>query len=499
MAEKPDSGAAKAPDAAATATATEQSLLDRIIQDGKMARDESQHAYARDLVGEYVNQILEGGMTVSSDTVASIEAQVARIDELLTAQMNEILHNEELQRLEASWRGLHFLVFNTETSTRLKLRLLNITKKELLTDLEKATEFDQSQLFKKIYEEEYGTFGGHPFGLMIGDYEFGRHPQDMALLEKVAGVAAAAHAPFIAAASPRLFDFDGFTELGVPRDLAKIFESAELIKWRSFRDSEDSRYVALALPHILLRLPYGPDTKPVEGFTFREDVDGRDHRKYLWGNAAWALGQRITNAFALYSWCGAIRGVEGGGLVEGLPTHTFKTDEGDIALKCPTEIAITDRREKELDGLGFISLVHCKGTDYAAFFGGQTAQKPKVYDTNEANANARISAMLPYILAASRFAHYIKAIMRDKIGSFVTADNVSVFLNRWIGNFVLGRDDAGQSLKAQYPLRQARVDVSEVPGKPGAYKAVAFLRPHFQLEELTTSIRLVATLPPPAA
>jgi type VI secretion system protein ImpC len=498
MAEKPDSGAAKAPDAA-TATTTEQSLLDRIIQDGKMARDESQHAYARDLVGEYVNQILEGGMTVSSDTVASIEAQVARIDELLTAQMNEILHHEELQRLEASWRGLHFLVFNTETSTRLKLRLLNITKKELLTDLEKATEFDQSQLFKKIYEEEYGTFGGHPFGLMIGDYEFGRHPQDMALLEKISGVAAAAHAPFIAAASPRLFDFDGFTELGVPRDLAKIFESAELIKWRSFRDSEDSRYVALALPHILLRLPYGPDTVPVEGFTFREDVDGRNHKKYLWGNAAWALAQRITNAFALYSWCGAIRGVEGGGLVEGLPTHTFKTDEGDIALKCPTEIAITDRREKELDSLGFISLVHCKGTDYAAFFGGQTAQKPKVYDTNEANANARISAMLPYILAASRFAHYIKAIMRDKIGSFVTADNVSVFLNRWVGNYVLGRDDAGQSLKAQYPLRQARVDVSEVPGKPGVYKAVAFLRPHFQLEELTTSIRLVATLPPPAA
>jgi type VI secretion system protein ImpC len=497
MADTPEAG--QTPEAAAAAATTEQSLLDRIIQDGKMARDESQQAYARDLVGEYVNQILDGGMTVSSDTVASIEAQVARIDELLTAQMNEILHNEELQRLEASWRGLHFLVFNTETSTRLKLRLLNVTKKELLTDLEKATEFDQSQLFKKVYEEEYGTFGGAPYGLLIGDYEFGRHPQDMALLEKISGVAAAAHAPFIAAASPRLFDFDSFTELGVPRDLAKIFESAELIKWRSFRDSEDSRYVTLALPHILLRLPYGPDTVPVEGFTFREDVDGRDHKKYLWGNAAWALGQRITNAFALYSWCGAIRGVEGGGLVEGLPTHTFKTDEGDIALKCPTEIAITDRREKELDTLGFVTLVHCKGTDYAAFFGGATTQKPKVYDTNEANANARISAVLPYMLAASRFAHYIKAIMRDKIGSFLTAENVSVFLNRWIGNYVLGRDDAGQSLKAQYPLRSARVDVSEVPGKPGAYKAVAFLRPHFQLEELTTSIRLVATLPPPAA
>ncbi len=504
MADKtPKDGAAAAPTpegtAAGATTTLEQPLLDRIIQDGKMARDESQQAYARDLVGEFVNQILDEGMTVSKDTVASIEARVAQIDHLLSEQLNEILHDEELQRLEATWSGLHFLVMNTETGTRLKLRLLNATKKELLNDLEKASEFDQSALFKKIYEEEYGTFGGHPFGLLVGDYEFGRHPQDMALLEKLSGVAAAAHAPFISGASPRLFAMDSFTELGIPRDMAKIFESTELIKWRSFRDSEDSRYVALVLPHILLRLPYGPETVPVEGFNFREDVDGRDHRRYLWGNPAWALAQRITNAFALYSWCGAIRGVEGGGIVEGLPTHTFKTDEGDIALKCPTEIAVTDRREKELDTLGFLTLVHCKGTDYAAFFGGQTTQKPKVYDTNEANANARISAMLPYMLAASRFAHYIKAIMRDKIGSFMTAENVSVFLNRWIANYVLGRDDAGQSLKAQYPLRQARVDVSEVPGKPGAYKAVAFLRPHFQLEELTTSIRLVATLPPPAA
>ncbi|HEY9421603.1 MAG TPA: type VI secretion system contractile sheath large subunit [Thermoanaerobaculia bacterium] len=500
MADKtPKDAAPEAAPAAGAAAVQELPLLDRIIQDGKMARDESQQAYARDLVAEFVNQILDEGMTVSKDTVASIEARVAQIDQLLSEQLNEILHDEEFQRLEASWRGLHFLVMNSETSTKLKLRLLNVTKKELLTDLEKATEFDQSALFKKVYEEEYGTFGGNPYGLLVGDYEFGRHPQDMALLEKLSGVAAAAHAPFIAAASPRLFDMDSFTELGVPRDLAKIFESLELIKWRSFRDSEDSRYVTLALPHILLRLPYGPDTVPVEGFNFTEDVNGRDHRKYLWGNAAWALAQRITNAFALYGWCAAIRGVEGGGLVEGLPTHTFKTDEGDIALKCPTEIAITDRREKELDTLGFLALIHCKGTDYAAFFGGQTTQKPKVYDTNDANANARISAMLPYILAASRFAHYIKAIMRDKIGSFMTAENVASYLNRWVGNYVMGRDDAGQSLKAQYPLREARVDVKETPGKPGSYKAVVFLRPHFQLEELTTSIRLVAQLPPPAA
>ena len=266
----------------------------------------------------------------------------------------------------------------------------------------------------------------------------------------------------------------------------------------SFRDSEDSRYVALALPHILMRLPYGPDTIPVEGVNFVEEVDGRDHKKYLWGNAAYALGQRITNAFALYKWCAAIRGVEGGGLVEGLPAHTFHTDEGDIALKCPTEIAITDRREKELNDLGFISLCHCKGTDYAAFFGGQTTNKPKVYNTPEANANARLSSQLPYILAASRFAHYLKVMMRDKIGSFLTRGDVEDFLNLWITDYVLLSDDAGQTLKAQYPLREARVDVTEIPGKPGCYTAVAFLRPHFQLDELTASIRLVAELPPPA-
>jgi type VI secretion system protein ImpC len=374
-----------------------------------------------------------------------------------------------------------------------------VSKQELFKDLDSAIEFDQSQLFKKVYEDEYGTFGGFPFSVLLGDYEFTRHPQDMALLEKLSEVAAAAHAPFIAGASPRLFDMDSFTELGNPRDLAKMFESTELIKWRSFQTSEDSRYVTLVLPHILLRLPYGPDTSPTEDFKLVEDTDGRNHSKYLWGNATWALGQRITNAFALYGWCAAIRGVEGGGMVRGLPTHTFKTDEGDIALKCPTEIAITDRREKELDTLGFVSLCHCKGTDYAAFFGGQTTQKPKLYDTAQANANSRISARLPYILAASRFAHYLKVICRDKIGSFQTKETLAEHLNRWISAYVLGTDNAGQELKAQYPLREARIDVFDIAGKPGAYRSIAFLRPHFQLEELTASVRLVAELPPPAA
>jgi type VI secretion system protein ImpC len=497
---KPDKkakGAAAAP--AADAAAGEGSLLDQIISKGKLARDEAQKPRAKDLVGEFVTQILDEGMTVSRDTLVMIQTQIARIDDLLSKQLDEVLHHPEFQKLEASWRGLHYFVMNTETSTRLKLRLLNATKAEVFKDLDQAIEFDQSTLFRKIYEEEYGTFGGFPFSLIVGDYEFGRHPQDVALLEKISGVAAAAHAPFIAAASPRLFDMDAFTELGNPRDLAKLFESTELIKWRSFQATEDSRYVTLVLPHILMRLPYGPNTVPTEDFKLVEDVDGKDHSKYLWGNAAYALGQRITNAFALYGWCAAIRGVEGGGKVEGLPAHTFKTDEGDIALKCPTEIAITDRREKELDTLGFVSLCHCKGTDYAAFFGGQTTQKPKVYDTDAANANARISARLPYVLAASRFAHYLKVICRDKVGSFQTKDTLQTYLNRWISGYILGTDDAGQELKAQYPLREARIDVFDVPGKPGAYRAVAFLRPHFQLEELTASIRLVAELPPPAA
>jgi type VI secretion system protein ImpC len=497
--EKPMTAAAGAGAAATPSNGHAATLLDKIVVDGRMVRDDSQTPYAKDLISEFVGQVLDEGMVVSRDTVTSIKSRIAQIDELISRQLNAIMHHPEFQALESSWRGLQYLVMNTETGTHLKIRLLNATRTELVNDLEKAVEFDQSQLFKKIYEEEYGTFGGNPFSLLVGDFEFGRHPQDIGMLEKISNVAAAAHAPFIAAASPKLFDWESYTEMGVPRDLAKGFETAELTKWRGFRGSEDSRYVALVLPHILLRLPYGPDTVPVEGVNFVENVNGKDHSKYLWGNAAYAMAQRIGYAFSLYRWCAAIRGVEGGGIVEGLPTHTFKTDQGDIALKCPTEVAITDRREKELSDLGFISLCHCKGTDYAAFFGGQTTNRPKLYNTNEANANARISSMLPYILASSRFAHYLKVIMRDKIGSFMSRDNVQKFLNAWISDYVLLNDEAPQSVKAQFPLREARVDVTEVAGKPGCYKAVVYLKPHFQLDELSVSLRLVANLPAPAA
>jgi type VI secretion system protein ImpC len=476
----------------------EKGLLETIIDEGRIGRDEEQREQSRRQIATLVEEVMQGTIRVSKDLESTINARIADIDALLSRQLNAIMHAPEFQHLEASWRGLHYLVYQTETSTMLKIRVLNVSKQDLLRDLERATEFDQSALFKKVYEEEYGMFGGAPFGALIGDYEFGRHPQDMALLEKISNVAAAAHAPFIAAANPQLFNLDSFTDLGVPRDLAKIFDTVEYAKWKSFRESEDSRYVALTLPHILMRLPYGKETVPVEAFNFEEEVDGTDHSKYLWGNAAYALGTRITDAFARYGWTVAIRGVEGGGLVEGLPTHTFNTDEGDVALKCPTEIAITDRREKELSDLGFVPLVHCKGRDFAAFFGTQSCQKAKKYDTDAANANARLSTQLQYIMATARFAHYLKAIMRDKIGSFMSRGECEAFLNRWINNYVVGSDEAGQEMKARYPLRDARVDVSEVPGKPGVYRAVAFLRPHFQLDELTVSLRLVAELPQPA-
>jgi type VI secretion system protein ImpC len=492
---------AQAQTAAAPAVETAQqpaSLLDEVIDATRIGRDEEQRTQSKRQIATLVQEVLVGTVQVSKDLEHTVSARIADIDQLISRQLNQIMHHQDFQKLEASWRGLHFLVMSSETSTMLKLKVLNISKADLRRDLERAIEFDQSALFKKVYEEEFGTFGGVPFGALIGDYEFTRHPQDVGMLEKLSNVAASAHAPFFAAAAPELFNLDHFTDIGTPRDLAKIFDTVEYTKYKSFRESDDSRFLGLTLPHILMRLPYGPDTTPVEAFNFVEDVDGKDHSKYLWGNAAYAVATRLTDAFARYSWCAAIRGVEGGGLVEGLPTHTFRTDEGEVALKCPTEIAITDRREKELSDLGFIPLVHCKGRDFAAFFGMQSTQKIRKYDTDAANANARLSSQMQYIMATSRFAHYLKAMMRDKVGSFMSRSDCERFLNRWINNYVSADDNAGQATKAQFPLREARIDVAEVPGKPGVYRAVAFLRPHFQLDELTASLRLVAELPPSA-
>jgi len=482
---------------AAETQTTEVSLLDQIVSQGRFGKDTVAQERGKDMVKEFINQVLEGKMTLSRDAEATIGARIADIDRLISLQLNEVMHHPSFQKLEATWTGIRQLVLQSETSDMLKIKLLNVSKRDLLRDLRRALEFDQSAFFIKVYEEEFGVFGGAPFAALVGDYEFGRSGEDVELLEKVAQVASAAHAPFLSAAAPEMMNLTEFGQLSGIRDVSKVFDTTESAKWKGFRQSDDSRYVALALPHVLLREPYGKDTKQIEEFAFEEGVDGKDHSKYLWGNAAYSLATRLTASFAKFGWCASIRGVENGGLVEGLATHNFRTDEGDVALKCPTEIAITDRREKELADQGFVPLLHCKGTDYAAFFSVQTANKPKLYDKREANENARLSAQLPYMLAMSRFAHYLKAMMRDKLGSTMSRSQAELFLNRWVANYVIQDDNASPAAKAARPLREAKIEVMEIPGKPGALRAVAFLRPHFQLDELTVSLRLVADLPPP--
>ncbi|AWI54192.1 type VI secretion system contractile sheath large subunit [Aquabacterium olei] len=472
------------------------SLLDDIVAKSKVAKTTTEHARAKDLIAELVKEVMQGTVTVSDNLSATIDARIAELDQLISMQLSEVMHAPEFQKLESSWTGLHYLCKQTSTGEMLKIKVFNATKKELVKDFKTAIDFDQSALFKKVYEEEFGTFGGAPFASLIGDFEIGRGAEDMYFLEQMSHVAAASHAPFVSAASPELFGLETYTDLGKPRDLAKVFDTVEYAKWKSFRDAEDARYVGLTLPRFLGRQPFDPkDGVTCEGFNFVERTDGTDHERYLWVNAAYAFAARLTNAFESYGWCAAIRGVEGGGLVEDLPTHTFRTDDGEVALKCPTEISITDRREKELSDLGFIPLVHCKNTDYAAFFGAQSVQKVKKYDSDAASANAVLSAQLQYMFAVCRIAHYMKSMMRDKIGSFASPGEIEAYLTGWLQQYVTTDQAASQETKARYPLAEAAVQVSEVPGRPGVYRAVSFVRPHFQLDELSISLRLVAQLP----
>ena len=476
----------------------EESLLDQAIK----ATKQTDRSRAQELIKTLTEEALKGTITWNKDVSRTITAGIKAIDQAISKQLAAILHKPEFQRLEGTWRGLHHLVMNSETSAQLKIRVLNVGKRELFKDVDRAVEFDQSQIFKKLYENEFGTPGGEPYGALIGDYEFGAHPEDIDLLSKMSNVAAAAFCPFLTAAGPTLFGFDSFTELSRPRDLEKIFDTVEYTKWKSYRDSEDSRFVVLSMPRVLARLPYGSQTKPIEEFEFEEvDLGSQGkakpvpHEDYTWMNAAYALGARLTDAFAKYGFCTAIRGAEGGGKVEGLPAHIFVSDDGDPDLKCPTEIGITDRREAELSKLGFLPLCHYKNTDYAVFFGAQTTQKPKKYDRPEATANAAISARLPYMMATSRFAHYLKVIARDKIGSFMEVENCQAWLERWIANYVSADPKPSPEVKARYPLREAKIEVREIPGAPGSYNAIAWLRPWLQLEELTTSLRMVARIP----
>jgi type VI secretion system protein ImpC len=443
-------------------------------------------------------QALAQTKLIGADVMKSIEAMIAEIDRKLTEQVNLILHHADFQRLEGAWRGLHYLINNTETDEMLKIRVLNISKNDLGKTLKrfKGTAWDQSPVFKSVYEAEYGTFGGEPFGCLVGDYYFDQTPPDVELLGELSKTCAAAHTPFIAGASPTVMQMGSWQELANPRDLTKIFQTAEYAAWRSLRESEDARYIGLAMPRFLARLPYGAKTSPVEEFDFEEDTGAADHTKYAWANSAYAMATNITRSFKLYGWCSRIRGIESGGAVEGLPVHTFPTDDGGVDMKCPTEIAITDRREAELAKNGFMPLLHRKNSDFAAFIGAQSLQKPFEYDDPDATANANLSARLPYLFACCRFAHYLKCIVRDKVGSFKERSDMQAWLQNWIMNYVDGDPaHSSETTKAQKPLAAAEVQVEEVEGNPGYYTSKFFLRPHYQLEGLTVSLRLVSKLP----
>lgn len=446
-------------------------------------------------LAEYV---LKDTAVVSDDALNSISAIIAEIDKKLTEQVNLVIHHEDFQKLEGAWRGLHYMVNNTETDEQLKIRVMNISKKDLGKTLKKfkGTAWDQSPLFKKLYEEEYGQFGGEPFGCLVGDYHFDHSPQDVELLTQISQISAASHAPFITGLAPTTLQMDSWSELANPRDLTKIFSTPEYASWRSLRESDDSKYLGLAMPRFLSRLPYGSATDPVEEFDFEEDTESADSSKYTWSNAAYAMATNINRSFKLYGWCSRIRGIESGGAVENLPVHSFPTDDGGVDMKCPTEIAISDRREAELAKSGFMPLIHKKNSDFAAFIGAQSLHKPAEYDDPDATANANLAARLPYLFSTCRFAHYLKCIVRDKVGSFKERQDMEAWLNTWISQYVLSNPAvASEKDKARRPLAGAEVVVEEVEGNPGYYQSKFFLRPHYQLEGLTVSLRLTSKLP----
>jgi type VI secretion system protein ImpC len=480
------------------AVQVEGAELSQLLQKEFRPKTEEAKTAVEQAVRTLAAQALANTKLISADVVKSIEAIIAEIDHKLSEEINLIIHHQEFQKLEGAWRGLHYLVNNTETDEMLKIRVMNITKDDLRKTLKKfkGTAWDQSPIFKKIYEEEYGTFGGTPFGVLIGDYYFDQTAPDVELLGEMSKVAAAAHTPFIAGASPTVMQMGSWQELANPRDLTKIFQTPEYAAWRSLRESDDSRYIGLAMPRFLARMPYGAKTNPVDEFDFEEDTGSADHSRYAWANSAYAMATNITRSFKLFGWCSRIRGIESGGAVEGLPVHTFPTDDGGVDMKCPTEIAITDRREAELAKNGFMPLLHRKNSDFAAFIGAQSLQKPFEYDDPDATANANLAARLPYLFACCRFAHYLKCIVRDKIGSFKERADMQRWLQNWIMNYVDGDPaHSSESTKAQKPLAAAEVQVEEVEGNPGYYNAKFFLRPHYQLEGLTVSLRLVSKLP----
>ena len=491
------SGAELSRDAAPAAEATTTDFAALLNREFKPKSDRAREA-VEGAIHTLASQALASTSLISNDALRSIEAMINAIDAKLTEQVNAIMHHEDFQGLESAWRGLSYMVNNTETDEFLKIKVLNVSKKELGRNLKKfrGTAWDQSPVFKKIYEEEFGQFGGEPFGLLVGDYYFDHSPADTQLLGDIAQVAAGAHAPFIAAAAPSVMQLETWDELANPRDLTKIFQTPEYAAWRSLRESEDSRYIGLAMPRFLARLPYGAKTEAVEEFAFEEDTTGAHSDKYTWANSAYAMATNITRAFKLYGWTTRIRGVESGGSVEGLPTHTFPSDDGGVAMKCPTEISISDRREAELAKNGFMPLIYKKNSDFAAFIGAQSLQKPQEYDDPAATSNANLAARLPYLFASCRFAHYLKCMVRDKVGSTMTQVQLSSWLQEWLNKYVdASPDTSSEEWKASHPLAEGLVEVTANEENPGYYSAKFFLKPHYQLEGLTVSLRLVSRMP----
>ena len=483
--------------AAAEAVATEDDFAALLQKEFKPKSDRAKEE-VQTAVQTLAEQVLQGEVLMADDVIGTISAIIAEIDLKLTEQVNQIMHHEDFRKLEGAWRGLHHLVNNSETDEMLKIRVMPISKKELGKTLKKykGTAWDQSPLFKRIYEEEFGQLGGEPYGCLVGDYHFDHSPPDVEILSGIAQIAAAGHAPFITGADSGLMGMDSWQELSNPRDLAKIFSTPEYAAWRSLRDSEDAKYLGLAMPRFLARQPYGSKTDPVEEFDFEEDTEGADSDKYVWANSAYAMATNINQAFKEYGWCTQIRGVESGGLVTDLPVHTFPSDDGGVDMKCPTEIAISDRREAELAGSGLMPLIHRKNSDLAAFIGAQSLHNPAEYDDPDASANAALAARLPYLFASCRFAHYLKCIVRDKIGSFSDRDAMQRWLQEWVMQYVDGDpENSSDKQKARKPLSAAEVIVEEVEGNPGYYTSKFFLRPHYQLEGLTISLRLVSKLP----
>ena len=482
----------------AAETAFGSSDFEALLQKEFRPKSDQAKSAVEQAVKTLAQQALENTALISDDALRTIEGIVAQIDQKLTEQVNLILHHPDFQQLESAWRGLHYLVNNSETDEMLKIRVMNISKKDMHKTLRKfkGTAWDQSPIFKKLYEEEFGQFGGEPYGTLVADYHFDHSPPDVELLGEMSKIAAACHAPLITGAKPELFQMDSWSELANPRDLTKIFQTPEYAAWRSLRESEDSKYVGLAMPRFLGRLPYGSKTDPVEAFAFEEDTEGADSSKYGWVNAAYGMAVNINRSFKEYGWCSRIRGIESGGAVENLPSHTFPTDDGGVDQKCPTEIAISDRREAELAKNGMMPLIHRKNSDIAAFIGAQSLHKPAEYDDDDATANANLAARLPYLFATCRFAHYLKCIVRDKVGSYKSREDMQNWLQNWIEQYV-DRNSATspEEVQARQPLAAAEVVVEEVEGNPGYYSSKFFLRPHYQLEGLSVSLRLVSKLP----